>query len=116
MSRNLEQQLEARFADRSLYLGGERYFDLATAPTYVEACDESDLAIIGIEGFEIQNETVTPKMDLIADFSTLVTATTWLRLREQATRAAKEFLSQIRDRQIYVNFTLLSRSEWEQRG
>lgn len=115
MSKSAEQQLEARFSDRSVLRGRERYFDLATAPTYVEACEQSDLAIIGIEGFEIENETLTPRMDLIADFSKLATLTTWPQLREQATWAAKEFLSQIRERQVFLNFTLLSRSEWEQK-
>lgn len=106
-----EQQLEALFGDRSLLRGRERYFDLSTSSDFIESCSENDFAIIGMEGFEMVEGALAPRMDLIADLSGL-RAPTWSEFKEHANRSAKGFLKAINDREVLLNFTVVSRSEW----
>ncbi|MDP2269634.1 MAG: hypothetical protein Q8K32_02810 [Archangium sp.] len=106
------QHLEALLADRSVLRGGERYFDLPTSSDFIEACIENDFAIIGIEGFEMVEGGIRPRMDLIADFSER-DALTWSHLKDRANRSAIDFLSALNDPVVHLNFTVLSSSEWE---
>ncbi|MDP3156562.1 MAG: hypothetical protein Q8N23_28075 [Archangium sp.] len=110
-----EQQLEAFFADRSLLRVGERYFDLPTSSDFIEACIENDFAIIGIEGFEMVEGGIRPRMDLIADFSER-DALTWSNLKDRANRSALAFRNAVTDHAVLLNFTVVNRTEWERSG
>jgi hypothetical protein len=115
MSPITEQELQERFSDRSIRRGGERYFDVGVGSDYIDACVENDFAIIGIEGFDMVNDALAPRMDLIADFSEL-TAPTWREFKDHSIRSARAFVNQIHDSSVLLNFAVLSRSEWEQGG
>ena len=77
-------------------------------------CQRRDLAIIGIEGFMLQNEEIIPQLDAIADFSS-VASTDWKTYQATCNKAAKYFLKEMNndERTMLFNFVVQSKSEWE---
>ena len=39
-------------------------------PAFLDAIDEAEVVVIGIEGFTLESDATRPDMDAIADFST----------------------------------------------
>lgn len=105
------EQLEETFASRSTLRGGERYFDLKTSASLIEACSLCDVAILGIEVFELQGDHLIPRTDLIADYSKL-DCSRWADFRDRSLEAARSFLAKLSDALVLLNFTLLSKDEW----
>ena len=65
-----EEQLQAMFKDYSIERNGEFYLDITSSQDFVSACSGNNFAILGIEGVEIIEQSINPRLDLIADFST----------------------------------------------
>jgi hypothetical protein len=112
MSCITQQQLEANFTGRALLSGGEQYFDIPTSFDFIESCGKNGFAVIGVEGFEIIEGKLAPRMDLIADFSEL-NAPIWSEFMDCANHSAISFAKEIENRSVLLGFTILSRSEWE---
>ena len=114
MSEITEDEIQSRFADRAIRRGEERYFNLATGYEFIEACAESNLAIVGVEGFRLIRDGLCPQLDVVADFSTYQ-APQWREFQSHVTTSAKAFLDAIADRSLLVNFTVLSLPEWRRK-
>ena len=48
------------------------YLPISVADDFVDACVDASLAIVGIEGFQVEGELLRPDLNLIADFSSIV--------------------------------------------
>jgi hypothetical protein len=53
------------------YLGALRLVRRQDCEQLVNACRSGSVRIVGIEAFKVVGDTVTPDMDMIADFSSL---------------------------------------------
>jgi hypothetical protein len=90
---------------------GELYLPLEVARALITRCKEVGVAIVGIEAFEIDRGTLHPRMDLIADFSTVVDAPLeWDRKVRRTTSDLVDFLNLVTRAapHLYVNFVLHS--------
>ena len=112
-----ENEIVNRFQKHGMIRGGgELYLEVPIAFNFLEACQENNLASIGIEGFLYDEEqnTIEAKMDYIADYSVL-DAPNWEAYRDLCNRLSKDFLRQLPSRaDLVVNFVAVSREEWEQ--
>jgi hypothetical protein len=76
---------------------GELYFPLDVARRVIIRCCEARIAILGLEGFElVGGRELHPRVDLIADFSSVVDASLpWERKVRQTARDAAEFIDSV---------------------
>jgi hypothetical protein len=103
-----------RFRRKGLDLGGELYLPPGVALEAVTALDESDIAVIGLEGARARKGMTEPDPNLIADCAD-GNAITWTVYRQSAIACARSFLSTLTARSgLYV--TLVTQSETEWRG
>jgi hypothetical protein len=109
-----EKRLEEAFADRGLVSGGELYVAASAATTFLEACREESLAVLGIEAFTLTGEKLRPDLDLIADFSSLIHASgAWDAIVAETVREALDFVDgAVAGLDRLLNFTLLSEEEF----
>jgi hypothetical protein len=95
-----------RFASLAHPAGRDDYFPPDVATDIIDACDAADVAVIGIEGFEIRAGMIRPRLDLIADFSALSDAP-WRTFRSQCNAEARGFLRSISGvADIYLSLAL----------
>jgi hypothetical protein len=104
--RRSESQLFETFADRAVRFGSEFYFSKAPAIEFIEACDENDFAVIGIEGFRINETMIQPDMGLIADYSEHLRDGNWPEMRRLNNAAARRFLEDV-DSDVFLNFVII---------
>jgi hypothetical protein len=60
----------------------------------VEACERTNVLILGIEGFYTAGANITPDMDFIADYSQLISLS-WPQAVQQSAVSARLFLDEI---------------------
>ena len=107
-----EERLFEQYHQRGIVQNGELYLRAATAFDFVAQCEENDLAIIGIEGFTVENGEIRPRLDLIGDFS-LIETFDWRQYRDACIRFAKRFICGLPTWDgIVLTFVLLSQEEW----
>ncbi len=98
---------------RGMTRGGEVYLTPEAAAACVRICEDDDVAVIGLEGYLIDEASTVPLLDQIADFSGL-RAVDWLTFRTEVNREALEFIEDLPRRVgLLIALTLLSREEWE---
>lgn len=88
-----ERHLFESFAARSERRGDEFYFDRAAALDFVQACDDNDFAIIGIECFWLTSHATVPEPSLIADYSSDLGTTEWRAFKSRNNNNARRFVS-----------------------
>jgi len=111
---NTEQQLYEKYRLLGIVSGEELVLPSRYAEQLVDSCEESNLAIIGIDGFTILNGAIRPELGIIADFSS-VQEGHWSKYRQRCNQAAKRFLSNFQHRDnLSFSFTMLNREEWKQ--
>jgi len=111
---NTEQQLYEKYRLLGIVSGEELVLPTRYAKQLVDSCEESNLAIIGIDGFTTLNGTIRPELEVIADFSS-VQESRWNKYRQRCNQAAKRFLSNFQHRDnLSFSFTMLNREEWKQ--
>lgn len=104
----------AEMRRRGIERGGEIYLTPESGIACIAVCQEDDLAVVGVEGFVIDEGSTVPLIDQIADFSQL-RAIDWSSFRNESNREAIEFINQLpRSVGLHVSLTLLSRGEWEE--
>ena len=107
-----EHDLVVCFRTRGQIQGGELYLPLAAALDFLSACQENDIAVVGIEGFTDAGGKKTPVLDCIADYST-TTADTWLDFCRLCNEASRKFLSmQASDKSMVFTLVTLTKDEW----
>jgi hypothetical protein len=109
-----EQNLFELHRDRGIVQVGELYLPIDKSFGFLDDCQGSDLAIIGIEGFILQNQNIVPLLDAIADFSS-VDSRDWKTYQATCNKAAECFLKEMNndERNLLFNFVVESKSEWE---
>jgi hypothetical protein len=73
------------------------------ADRFVEACLDARTVILGIEGFYLDGEAITPRMDAIADFSGIERADDAVMMSVASARA---FLQAVSDERTVFEFVL----------
>ena len=109
-----DKHLFDMYKDQGLVVqGGEHYLSMALASKFLHDCHYKELAVLGVEGFVFKNGSLFPRLDLIADFSSL-SAIHWHEYQDACNRAAENFLKSVNidDESLVFNFVLLSQSEW----
>lgn len=109
-----EHELFAVFLGRAAHVAGnEMYFEPEVAIQFLAACEENNLAVIGIEGFIFDDPALMPQVDLIADYSASGEKS-WRSFRDSCNRDAAHFLQQLPQRQnLVLSLTVLSGKEWK---
>ena len=104
------------FADRALSYLGSVYFDVATAKEVVGCCEKQDCAVLAMEGFLIENETITALADAMADFSDAVELQ-WEQRKEVCNQAALKLLEEWEKcpSNFKVELDVVSNEEWSER-
>jgi hypothetical protein len=96
----------------SLQRSGEIYFKEDSFIKLLELCRQNNIAIIGIEGFEVDGEKIIPVADLIADYSD-ADANSWEEYIKICNSSAKLFFEQVlKGSSLLFNFTLQLEDEW----
>lgn len=90
----------------------ETYLPPSVGLEIVDECQKNDFAVISIETFVLEDTSIQPKLDLIADYSS-TKAAHWNEYRDVCNNAAKLFLMNLlsSDR-LVVSFVIESQSEW----
>ncbi len=87
---------------------GELYFPEEIVMDLIAWCDRHNIAILGIEGFEWSQGRITPKLDLIADYSSLFnTGKDWVEIKNRSVNLSKSFveLNKLKENNLFFNFT-----------
>jgi hypothetical protein len=107
-----EQDLFKFFGKLVVNSGDEYYFPINLAQEFISKCNQNDIAIIGIEGFEIKNTKIIPHLEKIADFSSDTNAS-WFQFKKECNYEARKFVQHYeRYRYLYLNFCLMTSAEW----
>ena len=107
-----ENEIIAHFRQNGVFQGGELYLEIPTALKFLTRCDENDLAVIGVEGFQYRCGKVKPLLDQIADYSS-AKASRWEEFRDICNQSCKDFIFGLpQEEGLVVNFIILSQEEW----
>lgn len=92
---------------------GELYLPRASSLEFIQACEENDLAVVGIEGFRYEDGKLLPQLDLIADYSSTPDAS-WSSYKNACNNSARIFVEDSDSRySLCFSFTVMSREEFE---
>ena len=106
-----DEEMIERFRDRGILRGKELFLTPSTALEFLEACEENDLAILGIDTFLFKEEGIQILMDWIADYS-LPEWTNWEECRSECYTSGKKFLADLPKKEgIRVSIVVLSQEE-----
>jgi hypothetical protein len=84
--------------------GGTPLYDIAASEKLLASCKKHGIAVLGIEGFVLMNRGRYPKMDYIADFSSLVDRDDFM---DASIHSAYKFLELAKDeKNILFEFVL----------
>ena len=107
-----EHDLLTRFRNCGQIHGGELYLASAAACDFVAACQENDIAVLGIEGFKVSGGKKSPLLDCIADYSA-TSADTWQDFCQLCNEYSHKFLAaQPLDQNIVFNLVTMAEDEW----
>jgi hypothetical protein len=109
-----EHELLSIYLGRAAHVvGSEMYFAPDVALEFLAACEENNLALIGIEAFVFQDPELMPQLDLIAGRSR-PSAKTWRTFRDGCNQSARAFLEQLPAREnLVLSLTVLARNKWK---
>ena len=80
---------------------------------FLNDCHNNDLAVIGIDGFEIIKGFIKPRIDIIADFSNLEVHD-WESYKKRCYSSALEFLQHFKEEaNIGYMFVVIGRQEYD---
>lgn len=83
---------------------GVPLFDIADGIGLVEYCEKNDIAVLGMEGFEIRGDQRIPDMDCIVDFSASLSDECFLA---KSLAAIKRILSGLPSHSLFLEFVLV---------
>ena len=108
-----ERELIEQFRPDAVNLDGELYLEVQRALEFVWACDRNDLAVIGIDGAVIREGAVKPHPDVVADYSSFPTTTSWEDYRVACNQSATDLLRDLADRKgLIIHCRVLAAAEW----
>jgi len=107
-----EQDLLTCFRHRGQMHGDELYLSSTAARDFVAACQENEIAVVGIEGFKVSGGKRLPLLDGIADYSA-TSADTWQDFCRLCNESSHKFLAaQPLDQNLAFTLVTLSKDEW----
>ena len=109
-----EDAVLEQFREHAIDRGSaEEYFPASLGPAIVSACEQNDLAVIGIEGFLFEDGFTCPQMELIRDFGMMAPISSWEEHRRTCNHLARAFVRAL-DWWcgLFLNFVFTSRDEW----
>ncbi len=110
-----EEELLRQYKTRGIIRGRELYLNLPDATNFISDCQANNLAVVGIEGFRESEGTITPDLNIIADY-TDASPSDWDAFRNTCNSAAEQLIRSITTNgSLLINFVILSQTEW-QRG
>jgi len=96
----------------SICRGGEMYIRRRSVSKFINLCGQNNIAIVGIEGFNLSGEKIIPDMNLIADLS-CSKGKIWSDYMQNCNDSTIMFFDQmIAESNLIFSFTLLSEHEW----
>ena len=105
-----------KFKLSGFFRGNELYVKIPFAAKFIEESDKEQLAIIGIEGFRLNESRLEPQLDMIADFSGYIKGNYRLCI-QLCNQAARGFLDSYLSNKQYMdtvfNFFLINKDEFE---
>ena len=108
-----DQQVAQKYLSRSVVDGPELYLRIPDAVEFIHYCQSKDLAVLGIEGFLFDCGTLTPRMDLIADYSTTRESSSWKEYRDSVNNEALSFVRNMESLgDMVVSVEVWSEHEW----
>jgi hypothetical protein len=88
--------LRFMFQEAGFSSGSEFYVRADTAAAYLDACEQHGLVILGVEAFERRGDKLKPRLDLVADFSSLLDSNgDWKEAIAASHREALRFLAEV---------------------
>jgi hypothetical protein len=104
-----QHELLSVYLGRAAYVAGiEMYFDREVALEFLTDCQENKLAVIGVEGFVLNDLGLIRQPDLRVDYSETAEKT-WRDFRDNCNRAARILLEQLPEREnLVLSLTLVS--------
>jgi hypothetical protein len=103
-------ELYAGFDGRLVTGGGEAYVPLNAAPEFVGLCQRNDIVVLGIEAIFVLGDSTVPRLDMIADYSSVLDRP-WQRAVIESTSSATAFLEILPDDPaLHLAFTLRAAS------
>ena len=92
--------------------GGELYLSKDSALDFIRACQENDLAVIGLEAFLYEDGKLIPQIDLIADYSSTISHS-WESYKRACNGYSENFVNSVPlAGEVYFSFTVLSPEEY----
>lgn len=86
--------------------GDTPLFGVSDGLELIEYCERNNIAILGIEGFEVDNDKRIPNMDYIVDFSGLYRISRE-DFTEKSLKISRSFIQGIGNPGIYLEFLLV---------
>ncbi len=108
------ERLYRQFHDFAFESADEVYLPVGAAESAVDAADDYDVAILGIEIFRRTPTGLLPQPE-IADFSNLH-ADSWEAYRQRCNELARQFLRPLTNLTVWVNFVFVEPQEWSDRA
>ena len=108
-----DKRLIEEFRARGVTRAGELYLRTEVALEYVHSCEISDMAVVGVEAFEVEDASIRPRIDLIFDCSSAEGAN-WNSVKKRCNKSATDFLQHLLGSDLLLAVEALSRDEWYQ--
>lgn len=99
-----EVSIESLPINPTLMWEGVPLFDISDGIGLVEYCEKNDIAVLGIEGFEIRGDQRIPDMDCIVDFSASLNDKYFFT---KSLEASKRILSGLPNGSVFLEFVLV---------
>ncbi len=107
-----EQQILKLLKTQGIVRGEEVYLSPSSTLQLLALCDQNDFAILGLEGFRVSGDQLTPDLDLILDCSAFV-GSSWEEFRDTCNSRCGGFVEQLRDaHDLVLCPVLISKNEW----
>jgi hypothetical protein len=108
-----EKEIYAKFQEVGISRGGELYLQPRHALDFIRACQENNIAVIGIEGFIYENGQLAPQLDMIADYSS-GNETSWNDYKNTRNNSSEHFTRNLLNKKgLILSFVVLSEQEWK---
>lgn len=110
-----ELELINKFDGKKFEVGNEIIFPLNDAINFTEFCADNDFAILGIDGFILENKRFKLSLDYILDLSEKFMYLSFEEDKEECKLIALKFLEWVNDKDLFFSFVIISENEWKER-
>ena len=108
--------LDKIFLDQCIHIEwryNSPYFIAADCEKIFKFCESNDIAILGIDGFEINGKYWIALLDYIYDASSLV-GVPWAEFMEKSINGARLFINEVKSDEKYFEFVFCKKIKYQQ--